>query len=108
MKINPTTKAVDFLQEYEQQTDPFYNETPKDKLIKHIIWDHLSYNERLIFLIYVECQGRYAKILEYIKVDSKRNLGIYISTIKRKIKILYNEHSKLSNYNNNNSDDIFN
>lgn len=83
----------DFVEDYTPNSDIFQGDSPKLSVLKHIIFDHLSHNERLIFLLYTECSGNYSKILNFIKVDSKQNLYLYISSIKRKIKMLYNEHS---------------
>lgn len=92
MKIRETANEnyqIDFIQDYAPNMDIFNESSAKAEVLKHIIFSHLSYNERVIFLLYVECSGNYSKMANYIKIDSKRNLYIYISNIKKKIKTYY-------------------
>lgn len=97
MKIKETGHTqyqIDFIQDYEPSLDIFRSSSPKTDLLKSIIFNHLSYNERVIFLLYTECNGNYNKMANYIKIDSKQNLYIYISNIKKKIKEYYATYSR--------------
>lgn len=92
MKTN-TILPLDFEDCYKLKTDIFDGDTPQIAVLKHIINDHLTHNERIIFLIYTECMGNYKQIQKYIHVDSRRNLYTYICNVKQKIKNLYEQHS---------------
>lgn len=96
MKIKEIGKhnnyQIDFIQDYEPSDDVFRTTSHKVDILKSIIFNNLSYNERVIFLLYTECNGNYNKMANYIKIDSKQNLYIYISNIKKKIKQAYESY----------------
>lgn len=84
------------LSDYEPSHSIFSEDDPRTTLLKEIIHNYLTENERKIFLLYTECDGSYSKMAEYIRYDSRKNMYIYISSIKKKIKQYYDELSSNS------------
>lgn len=84
--INPL-----IINEYKNNNSIFNTDDIRVKRIKDILFKHLTDNEREMFIIYLECNGRYKQFCKITQSDlaSSRN---YIKRVREKIRQIYNDN----------------
>lgn len=88
--MNELLETDDILDTYAPDLSVFSEESPRIARLKHIIFNYLTHNERVLFLIYLECNGKYKNFCSMVRCETVAARS-YINRIKSKIRRIYNE-----------------
>ena len=91
LKNDLTTEiSTDDFLDYAPDLSIFNEESPRITRLKHIIFNELTHNERVLFLIYLECDGKYKDFCSIVRCEVVAARS-YINRVKTKIRRIYNE-----------------
>ena len=90
LNINNLNNIQQIQHEYTNDNSIFNEDCQRVKQIKYIIENYLSPNERILFILYLECNFRVRDFCKIVgcELTTARN---YIWAVKKKIRNKYNE-----------------
>lgn len=92
IKVTDTVELSNsIIEEYMPNKSIFNKDRTTVDRLKHIIANHLTVNERSIFILYLECNNKFKLMAKILNTTDSTVLKNYIARVKQKIRNKYYE-----------------